>query len=169
MKRIAVLSASMLALSALADHGQGRGGTMRADLTGYGEVPVVSTTADGDFSARLGADGLSVDWILQFSGLSSTVLQAHIHFAQAAVNGPIVVWLCGTTANPGPAGTQTCPQQGTISGVITAANVLATPPAQQLAAGELAELVAAMRAGAAYVNIHTANSPGGEVRGQVRR
>jgi hypothetical protein len=168
MKQIAILSAVLLALPALAGHGHG-GGTMRAHLSGYNEVPVVSTVAEGDFAARMSADGMSVEWAMQFSGLSSPVTQAHIHFAQAAVNGPIVVWLCGTTANPGPAGTQTCPQQGNLSGTITAASVLASPPTQQLGAGELAELVAAMRVGAAYVNIHTATSPGGEVRGQVRR
>jgi hypothetical protein len=39
---------------------------------------------------------------------------------------------------------------------------------QQLAAGELAEVIAAMRAGAAYANVHTNLSPGGEIRGQIR-
>ena len=41
------------------------------------------------------------------------------------------------------------------------------PGGQGIAAGEFAELVRAMRAGATYVNIHTTAFPGGEIRGQV--
>jgi len=54
-------------------------------------------------------------------------------------------------------------------GPITAANVIAGSMApQQLAAGDLAAVVAAIRAGAAYANVHTTPSPGGEIRGQIR-
>jgi hypothetical protein len=38
---------------------------------------------------------------------------------------------------------------------------------QGIAAGDFAEILAAMRAGAAYVNVHSGNFPGGEIRGQV--
>jgi len=92
---------------------------------------------------------------------------AHIHFAQPGVNGAIVVWLCGPTANPGPVGTPTCPQSGTVTGIVTAANVLATPATQPLGAGELATFIQALRASAAYANVQTSLSPGGEIRGQV--
>jgi hypothetical protein len=164
MKRIAILSAALLALPAFADHAR----TLRAHLSSYQEVPSVSSTADGEFEARVGSDNASVQYTLAYTGLSSNVTQAHIHFAQRAVNGPIIVWLCGTSAVTAPAGTPTCPQSGTVTGTFTAANVLASPTTQQLAAGELAELLQAMRAGVAYVNVHTVNSPGGEIRGQLR-
>ena len=59
-------------------------------------------------------------------GLQANVTQSHIHFAQRNVNGGIVVWLCGTATNPGPAGTQTCPQSGTITGTIHAGDAAAT-------------------------------------------
>ena len=39
---------------------------------------------------------------------------------------------------------------------------------QQLAAGELNEVIRAIRAGVAYANVHTILSPGGEIRGQIR-
>ena len=56
-----------------------------------------------------------------------------------------------------------------MAGTITAANVIAGSMApQQLAAGDLAAVLAAIRAGAAYVNVHTDLSPGGEIRGQIR-
>jgi len=54
-----------------------------------------------------------------------------------------------------------------VSGTITSANVLPAGAPQQLRAGELAEAIAAMRAGAAYANVHTTVSPGGEIRGQL--
>ena len=88
------------------------------------------------------------------------------------MNGSIVIWLCGTgTTQPlaGPPGTQTCPQSGTITGHITAANVIAaSQTAQQIAAGELDEVIRAIRAGVAYANVHTNLSTGGEIRGQIR-
>ena len=96
------------------------------------------------------------------------------HFAQKSVNGGIVIWLCQTATNPAPAAvvnlTPVCPQSGSVSGHITSANVVQanTPPTQQLLAGELAEVIAAIRAGSAYANVHTSLSPGGEIRGQIR-
>ena len=161
-KPAAVLSAALaLPLAAQAQH-------FVAFLSGYQEVPSVSTPAEGVFQVHVSSDRSHFDYVLQYKNLQGTVQQAHIHFAQTAVNGPIVVWLCGTATNPGPAGTQPCPQQGTLNGSIGAAQVLASPPAQQLAAGEVDELVRAMRNGAAYVNVHTSLSPGGEIRGQVK-
>ena len=168
MMRAAILSALVLALPAFA--GQD-GAPLRASLIGYQEVPSVSSKADGEFEARIAHDGLSFDYTLAWEGLQADVLMAHIHFAQKGVTGPIVVWLCQTSTNPAPAsltGVPTCPgRSGVVSGTVTAANVLAANVTQQLAAGEIAEVIDAMRAGAAYVNVHSAVSPGGEIRGQV--
>ena len=55
----------------------------------------------------------------------------------------------------------------TISGTILAANVTNLANAQGLSAGELDELIAAMRAGFTYVNVHSTTWPGGEVRAQI--
>jgi hypothetical protein len=156
MMKAAILSALALSLPAFAAQ---NGAPLRATLIGYQEVPSVSSKADGEFEARIAADGQSFDYVLAYDGLQADVLMSHIHFAQKSVNGPIIVWLCGTTTNPGPAGTQTCPgRSGTVRGTVTAANVLASPTTQQLAAGELAELIDAMRAGVAYVNVHSSVS-----------
>ncbi len=141
----------------------------QAKLTGVQEVPSVSTAARGEFRARINRDEQSIDYELTYEGLQGNVRQAHIHFAQRHVNGSIVVWLCGTPSFPGPIGTQPCLQTGTITGTITAADVIAANnAAQQVNAGDLDKVIAAIRARAAYVNVHTDPSPGGEIRGQLR-
>ena len=165
MKKLAVAAALLAAFPAWAD----RDTEIRTTLSGYEEVPSVSTRARGELYLRIDGTGTFVNYELSYSNLQGQVRQAHIHFAQTAVNGPIVIWLCGTSFNPGPEGTQTCPQSGTVRGVITSANVLASPATQLLAAGELSEMIAAMRAGAAYANVHSDLSPGGEIRGQIGR
>lgn len=140
-------------------------------LTGYEETPsAVSTTGNGTFHARISNDGTRIDWELSYDDLEGSVQQAHIHFGQKAVTGPISVWLCGNpsaTITP-PAGTQTCPAPpATISGTITAAEVTNGADARGISAGELDELIDAIRAGATYVNVHSSKWPGGEVRSQI--
>jgi len=147
---------------------------IRATLIGYQEVPSVSTPASGEFTAKIARDDKSIDYELTFGDLIGTVQQSHIHFAQRGVNGSIVVWLCQTATTPAPATvaliTPFCPQSGTVHGTITSANVVTAGTAsQQIVAGELDEVLAAIRAGVAYVNVHA--SPlnlGGEIRGQIR-
>jgi len=139
-------------------------------LTGYEESPSVSTTGRGEFTATIAPDGDVIHYTETYSGLQATVTQSHIHVGQLGVNGSIVIFLCQTANNPDPTGlAPQCPQEGSVSGAITAANVIAGATAsQQLAAGDLAAVVTAIRAGAAYANVHTTASPGGEIRGQIR-
>jgi hypothetical protein len=163
---------SLLAAPALADDGRGAAAVVQARLTGYEEVPSVSSPAHGTFKARIDKVTGEIDYDFSYEGLLGTVLQAHIHFAQRGVNGGIAVWLCQSATNPAPAAvaatTPTCTSPaGVFSGRITAASVVGPGGAQQLGAGELDELVAALRAGAAYTNVHTSIVPAGEIRGQI--
>ena len=139
-------------------------------LSGYEEVPAVSTGASGTFKAGINRSEDEIRWQLTYSKLEGDVLQAHIHLGQESVNGGIVVWLCGNpsaTITP-PAGTQTCPPApARISGTITATQVSGGPPTQGLDAGELDEVIQAMRAGVTYANVHSSRSPGGEIRTQI--
>ena len=144
---------------------------IRALLTGYEETPAaVSTVARGVFLATIDPDGDAINYRLTFNALQAAVTQAHIHVGQLSITGSIVIFLCQTSANPDPTGLAPgCPQQGTVTGRVTAANVIAgSMPAQQLAAGDFAAVVTAIRAGAAYANVHSVLSPGGEIRGQIR-
>jgi hypothetical protein len=95
------------------------------------------------------------------------VTQAHIHFGKRHVGGGIIVFFCSNLGN-GPAGTQACPASGTVTGTITAADVVG-PTAQGVAAGNFNALVEALDNHTAYGNIHTTAFPAGEIRGQIRR
>jgi len=132
-------------------------------LTGYQEVPAIVSDATGSVKLTISKDETSIAYVLDYSGFDSTVIQAHIHIAQRGVNGTVSVFLCGPAA---PAHT-TCPQSGTVTGTITAADVLNTP-AQGVAAGQLDRFIEAIRAGVTYANVHTANHPGGEIRVQIK-
>jgi hypothetical protein len=169
--RIAGAAALSAALGTALVTAQGNGNRYSAQLWGGEEVPSVSTEAQGSITLQIDEDAESIHYELSYSGLSSTVAQSHIHFAQPAVNGAIMIWLCQGTATPNSAlgiNPPQCPQSGTVSGTIEASDVIATAAAQQIGAGEFAEAVEAIRAGLAYVNVHTATSPGGEIRGQLK-
>jgi CHRD domain len=174
MKRLRILILVMagLALTAAGPSGHDDERRLRADLTGLEEVPVVNTVATGKFRARISPDEQSIEYRLSYSGLQGTVSQAHIHIAQPSVNGSIVIWLCQTATNPSPVPTtaHTCnPGSDDFTGTITADDVIAGGTAsQQLNAKDLTSVIALIRAGAAYANVHTLpNSTGGEIRGQI--
>ncbi len=169
MKRLRVLIPVMAGLLVTAT--AAKADQIRALLTGYEETPAaVSTTGRGVFVATIDPDGDAIHYRETFSGLQAPVTQSHIHVGQLSITGSVVIFLCQTATNPDPTGlAPQCPQQGTVTGTITAANVIAGSQApQQLAAGDLAAVITAIRAGATYANVHTTLSPGGEIRGQIR-
>jgi hypothetical protein len=164
---VAVLGIAGIGTAAVA-HDRSR---VSAFLHGYEEVPAVSTGALASFSASINRGGESIDWKLTYGGtFNGTVTQGHIHLGQKTANGGVSVFFCTNLGN-GPAGTQPCPQPApdgrvTISGTWTAADVVG-PAGQGIAAGELAELIRAIRAGVTYANIHSTTQGAGEIRGQV--
>ena len=186
--RLAVVSVGVVALlagSAVADNDddhKNRKRVFRAQLAGLNEVPAVSTEARGQFYAVLNQNGDELRYWLSFSDLSADVSQSHIHFGQHHTSGGIVVWLCEGTLSAPTDRTPSCggPRTSKVTGVITADEVIG-PGAQGITAMEFDELIAAMRAGAAYANVHsgapgdpsampprpTIGFPPGEIRGQI--
>lgn len=157
---VAALIVAGLAGQAVADRS---GRMMKARLIGYDEVPSVSSTGRGQLLARFNADESALDYTLSYQNLEgTTTAAAHIHLGQPGVNGGVSAFLCGGGGKPA------CPPvSGSVSGTIVAADVVG-PASQGIAAGELAELIAAMRHGATYANVHTDKHPSGEIRGQIK-
>ena len=143
--------------------------SMHAKLTGFQEVTPKLSPSTGHFEATV--TGSTLSYTLTYSKLSSPAFMAHIHFGQPAVNGGIFLWLCGTPGTPtaGPPGTPACPPNGgTVSrSGVTAADIQAVS-GQNLSAGDFAGALAIIAAGDAYVNVHTTNFIGGEIRGAVK-
>ena len=138
----------------------------RAKLSGFQENLPKLTNGAGTFTARI--NGGTLSYTLTYSGLSSDAFMAHIHFAQPGVNGGVFLWLCGSASQPGPAGTPTCPATGgTVSGTASSAAIQSLS-AQNLSAGDFNGALRILRSGDAYVNVHTINYGGGEIRGQVK-
>jgi hypothetical protein len=163
---VAVLGVAGVGTAAIA-HDRSR---FDASLTGYEEIPTLSTQGVGTFDASINRGKDEIRYTLSYrgpfdAGSNGVVTQAHIHLGARAVNGNIAAFLCSNLGN-GPAGTPACPAEGTVSGTITPAQVIG-PAAQGIAAGEFAELVRALRAGAAYANVHTTTFTAGEIRGQI--
>jgi CHRD domain len=148
------------------------GGNFGTPLSGDEEVPANASKARGNAVFQLNAAGDAIDYQLSVANIEN-VFMAHIHMAPPGVIGDVVVWLYpGVTPGPGPAG------GGRIDGVIARGSFTAGNLVGPLAGHPLSDLVAAIQAGNAYVNVHTSDGvdppntgpgdiPGGEIRSQV--
>jgi len=131
----------------------------RTHLSGDQEVPPRETLGTGEVQFQLSKDGLELRYKIIVANLDN-ISMSHIHVAPAGSNGGIVVWLY-PPAPPAaliPGTTNGILQQG----VITKANLTGTLGGQELSA-----LIDLMVADQTYVNVHTSQFQGGEIRGQV--
>ena len=113
-----------------------------ATLSGASEVPAVESTATG--TATVTIDGHTVSWKVEVKGIDNPTM-AHIHGAAPGENGGVLVPLFRDAKGEG------------FSGVLTEGSTEVKD-----------EVIAAIRAGNAYVNIHTKANPRGELRGQLK-
>jgi hypothetical protein len=165
---IAAASIALTAVgSAAAADGNGAWSKLRATLSGYNEDPLaLSTTGTGRFMARIDEQAQEITYTLSYSALEGNVTQSHIHLGGPSQSGGIIVFFCTNLGN-GPAGTQACPPApATITGTVRPADVIG-PAGQGITAGQFDELIAAIRSGTTYVNVHSSLYPGGEIRAQV--
>ena len=101
-------------------------------------------------------DSSTIRFEVKVSAIDS-VTQAHIHTGSPGANGPVMVFLYG------PATTN----QQTLNGVLRLVDI--TRASTFSAPFTFDSVATRIRAGTAYVNVHTRKNPGGEIRGQVAR
>ncbi|MFN6964348.1 MAG: CHRD domain-containing protein [Pyrinomonadaceae bacterium] len=120
-----------------------KGEIFTAYLTGAQEVPPAATSATGYARIFLNEAAGTIQFTVVFNGLTSNQTASHIH-APGAIGAN-----AGVAINLGAVGGTS----GTISGSTT------ITPTQ----------ISQLRAGLGYVNVHSANIPGGEIRGQIAK
>ena len=113
-----------------------------ANLSGAQEVPAVTTSGKGVCQIVLNAAQTQITTNCRYSGLSSAANAGHIHGNASVGANAAVLFNFGTVSG--------------TSGTISPAPFNVT-----------AQQVADLRANRMYVNIHTANNPNGEIRGQI--
>jgi hypothetical protein len=132
-----------------------------ATLLGSNEVPPVSTAGTGFGTFTLNGNLLSINE--SFSGLTSPANAAHIHCC-----GPVgvneIVAVPFTPFPSATSGTFMATVDLTLDATYNAAFI--TQEGGTVALAE-AGFIAALNSGNTYANIHTANFPGGEIRGQI--
>lgn len=127
-----------------------------SSLKGSNEVPVRETKAAGHVSVKINMDEQSLYYKITAANIDD-VRASHFHLAPAGTNGGVVVTLYTNPDQP------SGPQNGVLAeGVITAANLQGA-----LAEADFATLIAAIRSGEIYVNVHTSRYPSGELRAQL--
>ncbi len=158
---VVVVSACCLGVSGAA---MGRGEShFHATLRGLNEVPSTASPATANLSLTISSDDSRIDFVLDYKNLSAVPGASHVHFGNKNTNGGVSFFFCGGGGKPAcPAATS-----GTVTGSVVAADVVG-PAAQGIQPGDLASIIRAIRHGAAYANIHSANFPAGETRGQLR-
>ena len=133
----------------------------QAKLDARNEVP--APTLDGGASpsgmADFNVSGTTVAYKQNVSGLSGAPTAAHIHLGAPGAAGPVIVPL---TIAAGPS-------TGTGSGEGTFDASAVKGKKADGSAMTLDDVLAAMRSGGTYVNVHTANNKPGEARGQIEK
>jgi hypothetical protein len=143
----------LLATALLAPAASAGRADFRAPLSHAQEVGVVNAPgAHGHAVFRI--QGSTLHYTVTVKHLTGPATQAHIHApAERGVNAGVSVWLCGNVSAT-PVGVPAC--SSTVNGTLIIGSTPIT--LQQLAWLETRQ---------AYVNVHTALHPPGEVRGQI--
>ncbi|HET6203116.1 MAG TPA: CHRD domain-containing protein [Planctomycetota bacterium] len=139
MRAYGFLAFPILLLAAGAARGQG---AFNAQLSGANEIPSVASAATGVGTFVLNAND-TLTYYVTASGFTSLVTDAHIHPGLSTQSGGVLFPLTFT---------------------LTAGGVIATGTTPVLTVAQKTDLLA----GALYVNVHTINNGGGEIRGQIR-
>ena len=129
--------------------------SFKAKLSPKDEVPSHKTKSSGKAEFKLSKDGKELTFKLHVKNILDTSA-AHIHKGKKGENGPPLVGLFSGE------------KKGKFSGVLAEGTITANDLLGDLKGKSLDDLVQVMRAGEAYVNVHTDAFPDGEIRGQIK-
>jgi CHRD domain len=132
----------------------------QAHLNGGGEVPPTNTKAQGEATFNLSKDGNSIHYKLTVANIEN-VTMSHIHEGVTGANGPVVVWLYPSTPPP-------VLKPGRSDGVLAEGTITSANLTGPLTGKSITDLLNDLKSGNAYVNVHTSQYPGGEIRGQIK-
>ena len=126
-----------------------------APLSGQNEVPPVQSSATGlaEFTPPVND---TIKYRINITGISGAT-GAHIYSGQAGENGEVIADLL----------TDTSKNNDVSYGMTIRGNLSDSSLKGPMEGKSLEDLVAAMDSGETYVNIHTAQQPDGEIRGQI--
>ena len=130
--------------------------SFKAKLTGNEQVPSIKTKAKGEAKFKLSSDGKTLSYTVKVKDILNTTA-AHIHRGMKGNNGPPVANLF-----TGPK------KEGKFSGDLAMGTLTASDLSGDLMGKSLDDLVQIIKAGDAYVNVHTDANPDGEIRGQIK-
>lgn len=126
-----------------------------ADLSGDAERPVpVTTEASGRATFKLSKDGTELEYKLMVHDMDN-ITASHIHMIVTGETGGVVAFLYSGTPGDEVNGTL-------VHGTIDASDLVGA-----LAGMTMDDLMAAIDAGTAYVNVHSTEYPAGEIRGTI--
>lgn len=126
------------------------------ELSGQNEVPPVESSGTGKAEFTIPAND-TMKYRVNVTGISNASA-AHIHLGRAGANGEIVADLLNTP---------TSKDKDTAYGMIFRGNLSDSSLKGPMLGKTIGELAAAMDGAEVYVNVHTAQNPDGEIRGQV--
>jgi hypothetical protein len=153
-------SAAFTSLMALLSMQSAMGNVIKVTLNGGQEVPAITTDVTGTATIELLADG-TIEYSVTLLNPSGKELLgeagAHLHCAATGANGNVVAFL----AQPVTGGDITTTVE--FSGFINATTDIIDPTC----GATIALLYGSIRAGLVYINVHSTENPGGEVRGQI--
>ncbi len=156
MKYVKTMLAAALAVLFTTSVATAAATTFKAKLTGKDEVPAVMTKGGGEAIFKLSKDGKELSYELKVKGLEN-IAASHIHMGKVGEEGAPVVGLFG-----GPK------KEGRFSGVLAKGLISDKDLVGPLAGKTISDLVTMIKDGDAYVNVHTAKDPGGEIRGEIK-
>ncbi len=158
MRRVlSLFGAALFVMFASAVQAQAQTTNFTATLHGGNEVPGVSTGAAGTATVTYNSATGEVTYRVEVYNMPVGTTAAHFHVGAAGVAGPVVVNMTVSTG---------ISNDFAITGTASSSSLV--PRAAQ-GIGSWDDFVQALLLGNIYVNVHSTNNPGGELRGQVVR